>query len=801
MGTGWRRARSAFGFGVCASVPPELEDETAEDYDAGSRFESRNVAGSRVVVTGNSNGSSRGLQQQTVGSPSPRANCRADSPRSAVQSPRLQCQSSPRLLKTENVSPTELVSNCGPPQSPRSPSLFRSGIRISKSSCAICLETMKPGQGHAIFTAECSHSFHFQCIASNVRHGNLICPVCRAKWKEVPWQAPAKEDNKVVPGTRNENLIPRRQEALRNAEDEQRRLDPVLRILDDSIASFRGHRQSFSQEPPVYDDDEPLDNPRSNEGQAKDQELETAADSEGTSDPTTKMEISLHPEVEAVEAGKACENFTILVHVKAREQISEKNNSRAPIDLVTVLDVSGSMSGTKLSLLKRAMAFVISNLSPADRLSIVAFSSTAKRVFPLKRMVPEGQRSARRVIERLICTGGTNISEGLRKGTKVLEDRRVRNPVASIMLLSDGHDTYSLSSRGGERRSSTSVTSIQSGAVQIPVHTFGFGVDHDAATMHSVSEQSGGTFSFIQSESLVQEAFAQCIGGLLSVVVQDVNLSLSACAATKLKCLHAGSYDTSISDDGSQGTVKLRDLYAEECRDILVDLHLSSILSSSNPTNLVSVNCSYKDPVSQQILQIQEKFLSISRPEDAMGNPVALNLDVQKQQLRLRTAQAIADAKTLADRGEMSGAQEILEKAKADLQISAASARTSDRSLYLSLESEITEIQVRMANRQTYERSGRAFVLSSHSSHLGQRATTRGESFENYSREYQTPSMADMVVRSQNPAQPELISPPNPNPSSSASAWRTAEKLAKVALMRKSCTKVIDLHGFENAGF
>jgi hypothetical protein len=51
---------------------------------------------------------------------------------------------------------------------------------------------MKPGLGQALFTAECSHCFHFSCISSNVRHGNLVCPVCRAKWKEVPWQAPSE---------------------------------------------------------------------------------------------------------------------------------------------------------------------------------------------------------------------------------------------------------------------------------------------------------------------------------------------------------------------------------------------------------------------------------------------------------------------------------------------------------------------------------------------------------------------------------------------------------------------------------
>ncbi|KAI9073358.1 hypothetical protein K1719_044699 [Acacia pycnantha] len=58
-------------------------------------------------------------------------------------------------------------------------------------TCVICLTVMKPRLGNAIFTVERSHSFHFHCITSNVKHRNQICPVCRAKWKEVPFQGPA----------------------------------------------------------------------------------------------------------------------------------------------------------------------------------------------------------------------------------------------------------------------------------------------------------------------------------------------------------------------------------------------------------------------------------------------------------------------------------------------------------------------------------------------------------------------------------------------------------------------------------
>lgn len=765
MGSGWRRVRIALGLTVCASAAREFDHLPSENAD----------------------------------------------PTAVSQTQRCQSLSNPRsqsrIAGTEGESLNEAPVPLSSQSSPSKLGRFRSTSRISRSTCAICLETMKPGHGHAIFTAECSHAFHFPCIASNVRHGNLICPVCRATWNEVPWQGPTgvhKNETKAVENgetsgqssnPRPRVMTARQQEALRNAEEEQRRMEPVLRILDESIASFRGDGQQNSPEPGSYDDDEPLCTNFTPNNEEKDR---------GTSCMhgirSTNIEIALHPEVEAVAAANTC-NLTVLVHLKAAQrtvQNTETTSSdltsrgRAAIDLVTVLDVSGSMSGTKLTLLKRAMAFVISNLSPVDRLSIVVFSSTARRVLPLRRMCPDGQRSARRVIDRLVCTGGTNISEGLKKGAKVLEDRREKNPVASIMLLSDGQNTYCLTPRSATERRAPIRQPSQYGHGQNPVHAFGFGVDHDAATMHRISEESGGTFSFIQAESLVQDAFAQCLGGLLSVVAQDVQLTiLRQSDGVELRNMHAGSYQTDILSDGIHGTVKLGDLYADEDRHVLVDIKIPSTKDFS--MNLIAINSTYRDPVSQQVMQTERQVLSISRPDADHDRAAAFpNLEVERQKNRLRAAKAIAEARSLADRSKISEAQQVLQSAKAAL------SGTRD-DLCKELEAELTEIQSRMINRQTYERSGRAYVLSAQNSHMRQRATTRGESIDSsFSREYQTPSMLNMITRSQSISMDYNMNRENHTPTS---AWKVADKLAKVAVLRKSSIKVSDLHGFEKAGF
>ena len=64
---------------------------------------------------------------------------------------------------------------------------------------------------------------------------------------------------------------------------------------------------------------------------------------------------------------------------------------------------------------------------------------------------------------------------------------------------------------------------------------------------------------------------------------------------------------------------------------------------------------------------------------------------------------------------------------------------------------ELREMQERVLTNQRYQESGRAYMLSGLSSHSFQRATARGDSTElaGLVHTYQTPSMVDMLHRSQ----------------------------------------------------
>jgi hypothetical protein len=103
--------------------------------------------------------------------------------------------------------------------------------------------------------------------------------------------------------------------------------------------------------------------------------------------------------------------------------LPRRRRRRAPLDLVMVLDVSGSMSGPKTALLKQAMGFVIDNLGPDDRLSLVSFSCRAQRLTRLTHMSDAGRASSEHAVGSLAASGRTNIKEGLREAAKVIDGR------------------------------------------------------------------------------------------------------------------------------------------------------------------------------------------------------------------------------------------------------------------------------------------------------------------------------------------------------------------------------------------
>ncbi|XVF36527.1 hypothetical protein REPUB_Repub19eG0065600 [Reevesia pubescens] len=770
MATGWRRA-------FCTTIPREPETSVLDKQQSPNPSPSPRSCAKLSFFSIGSNPSTPRFQSQQVSSPSLRCRTSTIEPSFTNESPTLQCKTSnPKAAVTKSPKPI-VSSNPSSPRSPLKLSLFRNSFKF-RSSCGICLNSVKTGQGTAIYTAECAHAFHFPCIAAHVRkHDSLVCPVCNTTWKDVPLLSIHK--NPITPQNDSvviENTTPRVEEK---------------KIIESYSPRIVSQQESDPKPKPKqsdlrsYDDDEPLLSPtaggsrfipipEADENIEQEEEDDDVEEFQGffvNPNPSSavksdeilpfkgrdsrNVQVRLSPETAVVSVGRGYETYAVALKLKAppppppKIQAYSRNSNntashldpshRAPIDLVTVLDVSGSMTGAKLQMLKRAMRLVISSLGSADRLSIVAFSACPKRLLPLRRMTAQGQRAARRIIDRLVCGQGTSVGDALRKATKVLEDRRERNPVASIMLLSDGQDERAQSNASNQRHHSSHVSSTRFAHIEIPVHAFGFG-------------QSGG-----YSHEPAEDAFAKCVGGLLSVVVQDLRIQLSfasGSAPAEIAAVYSCNGKPSVLTSGS---VRLGDLYAEEERELLVELKVPSSAVGSH--HVMCVRCLYKDPASQEVVYGRDQALLVPRPHAVQSSAPK----VQRLRFFFITTRAIAEARRLIECGnDLTSAHHLL---------------TSARALLMQSNSLSAEEYVRGLEAELADLNWRKQQLM---------AETQRRRVSERERERE----AMMVVTDE-----------NGEPLTPSSAWRAAEKLAKVAIMKKSLNRVSDLHGFENARF
>ncbi|PAN36825.1 hypothetical protein PAHAL_7G003900 [Panicum hallii] len=765
MGTGWRRA-------LCTSV----QRDDGGDGHRDTKNKKRRPQDTPTAGAGG--GFFSAVKSAATGGGSS----------SNPSTPTLRCRTKPLQQPAEPASVTPpsapapmgkhrmpLLQALSAPASPRSPSRFallKASLLPSKARCGVCSRGVKSGGSSAVFTAECSHAFHFPCIAAHARsssaNGVLSCPVCASPWRQAPFLASLRLHCSFH-------------------DDKHRGTDG--RKTPPSSGGGAG--------PKLYDDDEPLLAPKAaaNGGgfnpipEADEDDEEQGAEFRGffPRPRTSGLAVTVAPEAALVSSGRRHGKYVVAVKVKAPGlRSSSAAPRRAPIDLVMVLDVSQGMMGEKLQMLKRGMRLVVASLGPADRLSIIAFSGAAKRLLPLRRMTRQGQRSARQIVDRLVvCAAAAStqgqeqgqqqsacVGDALRKATKVLEDRRDRNPVATVMLLSDTQQQqqqqpdYSARNKFGRPAVAPATRFTH---VEIPI-----GGPGDAPPPLVVAEEEKEDE---KQEPPVEHAFAKCLGGLVSVVMQEVHLELvfPTGEITAVYSCGPGQQAVALAGGGVTGgggvSVRLGEMYAEEERELLVEVRAP--LQHSHPHSL-SVRCGYRDPASQETVRGAEQPLLLP--------PLGQHQQASSRRLHdlFVATRAVAESRRLAELQDLATAIHLLSSARALVLQSPPTQQQQE--LVGSLDTELSDMRWRRSQHRQQEEEQQQQGPLTPTSRSGRRSRGDGET---------TPPVG--TPRGSRSGSGEPLTP--------TSAWRAAEQLAKVAIMRKSMNRVSDLHGFENARF
>ncbi|KAJ3215675.1 hypothetical protein HDU67_000143 [Dinochytrium kinnereticum] len=485
-----------------------------------------------------------------------------------------------------------------------------------------------------------------ECVAS----ANARCPLCRASFTGLDAGSnvsPASPLN--LTQATFVNALPAQQ--LMPAYD--RRAQPVQYY----------HWERLPEEPTFTNADD--DNVQISDG--------TATSSISDLTPTVVLS-GLYPSIPTKSPNKSF-SFTAMVTV-GTPTTSVVDLALASLDLITVVDVSGSMTGAKIDSVKSTLHYIVDALAPTDRLSIVKFNSSAQVVAPFLLCSSEagpsgtGQSSKARLVATvngLGADGGTSIYAGLDAALKMVGGRRTRNRTCAIVLLSDGQDSM----QGSQYDELVS----RAASLDTAIFTFGYGVDHDDAMLLRLAGKSG-TFTFIRSPDMVQDAFAGCIGGIKSTMFQKVTVKLSvgrgdAIKISKIIC----SYDYSVDErERQKATIQFGDLFAGETRDAIVLLELGKYESPADPASatLQLLHADYS------FTSVQDGRLNPPRPSEPLvvsfhsgsserPDGVKPDTKINRQLLRLNALKGIREANAKADDSQIKAARAIMLKTRQEI--------------------------------------------------------------------------------------------------------------------------------------
>ncbi|CAM0908535.1 unnamed protein product [Alopecurus aequalis] len=330
---------------------------------------------------------------------------------------------------------------------------------------------------------------------------------------------------------------------------------------------------------------------------------------------------------------------------------------RLGLDLVAVLDVSGSMTiQDRLDKMKTAMQFVIEKLSTIDRLSIVTFSDDDERLCHLRSVTQASQAHLKDLVNGLKHKNLTNIQAGLQTGLKILNDRSIAaGRVPSIFLLSDGEQNQG------------DATTVD--VSDVAVYTFGFGADSNHKVLGEIAMKSkGGTFNFVEDGESMSEPFSQILGGLLSIVVQDLKLTVYPKPGdSTIEKVNAGLYPQTSGDTNTGSvTVSFGDLFAAEVRNIMIDVLLPAVHRSRKVTAIVA-SCTYS--INGKPFISREFTVTIRRTGSADPSSSPKSEAVRTEQVRQIYIENLRQAITLADSVGLESANNKLVETRNDLQL------------------------------------------------------------------------------------------------------------------------------------
>jgi len=270
-----------------------------------------------------------------------------------------------------------------------------------------------------------------------------------------------------------------------------------------------------------------------------------------------------HTQLPAPECGQAiCLHGMLAVHhdwiygeyqaalqLGMNTTIEATSLERRPLDLVVVVDTSGSMAGDdKMSYVKQGLHLLVDSMDPGDRLALVRYDT---EVHVLSSLQDAADATAlHSLVDGLTPDGATNFYEGLETGLQMALDSSDGEREGRVIMLSDGQPT------AGPYTDDTNIIDMADVYIGdgVGLTTIGVGLDFNVDLMRGLAERGAGNFYFLEDAAAIDEVFTEEIDYFVTPIAYDLEIEVVNGAAYRL----GEVVGTKLwSTDGYRGSIQI----------------------------------------------------------------------------------------------------------------------------------------------------------------------------------------------------------------------------------------------------
>ena len=207
--------------------------------------------------------------------------------------------------------------------------------------------------------------------------------------------------------------------------------------------------------------------------------------------------------------------------LQAAEVSAADSGEARNVDMVIVLDRSGSMKGRKINDARQAVLKLLSNLTSRDRFALVTYSDGVQIASGLLNVTRNNRHRMESAVSGVQVGGGTNLGAGLQAGINLLRSSGRGTNAAKVILISDG-----LANKG--------ITDVQalSGIASVAVEkefaisTVGVGAEFNEYLMTAIADQGTGSYYYLENPAAFAEVFQQEFHNSRAAVVNNLKIQI-----------------------------------------------------------------------------------------------------------------------------------------------------------------------------------------------------------------------------------------------------------------------------------